>query len=231
MLALASCKKDKQELSDYQANLTIVNGIADKDGLVWKFSEKEFTLDQFRSYYFNNGYFDSEQTVGVPINKTVPITIADYNDTTQIVYKAKKEFKSGDLYTLYLSGQGLAIDTLMVKESDIPYHSYRDSMMSVRFVNIASELESINVNLAGKPLGSEVTNLKYQGITTFKTYPAKIKDTRYSFEFHDSVTGELLGVYQFDPNNFNYRVPRFKTLSLIFKGLKDWGFRVVRVDY
>jgi hypothetical protein len=231
LLFFICCRKDNQSEPVYQANLTIINGLADRDGLVWKFSDVEFSFDQFRSYYFNNGYFDSEETIGMPVNIDVPIVMADYNDSTKIVYKSNKVFKPRDLYTLYLSGKANQIDTMMVQEKELPYHNNKDSVMSVRFINIAPELAGISVNLSGQSQGSEINNLQYKGITAFRVYPTGFKDVRYTFEFHNSATGELLGTYQFQPNDPNYRVPRFKTLSLIFKGLNDRGFRIVRVDY
>jgi len=135
------------------------------------------------------------------------ITITDGLDSVKPLYTNKI---AGDIYSLYVTGQG-GNDIILNKES-IPAHV--DSSVGIRFANLSPGSDPISINIKDRANGSEVSSLVYKGISDFKDYTAVIpfSSSGYAFEFRDAATGDSLTTYNTGV------LPVFKNLTVILYG-------------
>lgn len=100
---------------------------------------------------------------------------------------------AGGLYSLFITGKDTtAPDYLLVRDT-VPLHT--DSTTGIRFVNLSTNSSPVSVDIRGQANGSEVSSLSYKAITGFKSYAATSAISRYTFEFRDMASGNLLASY------------------------------------
>lgn len=158
----------------------------------------------------------------------IPLAFSEYPDTTahdQPIFNLTLDLPVGSMNTLFLTGSLTEPDTLMSRDYP-PYHAVSDSTMGVRFVNLSPGGLQVSINLQGESNGSEVNNLAYKSITSFKNYSANTiaGDSPYVFEIRDASNGNLLTTHTIDVKNVldgqilrnNYR---FRNLTLIIIGV------------
>ena len=200
-----SCKKD--ESANGAAALNIFNGVTNVSSLYayLTFSDSAFYLHQ------SSVAFGSTLEYGVP-NGSIPLTLVNVQDTSRNLFQTTLRLGQGGIYSLYLSGQSPAVDTLLVRDT-IPFLS--DSVSGVRFVNLSGGGLPISVNMAGNtPSQIEFAGLGYRQISPFKIYRSTSNISSYSFEIRDQKTGNLLTTY-----NWNFAV--FKCNTLVICGSAD----------
>jgi len=143
------------------------------------------------------------------------ISVVSASDTTKIYFE--RYIMLEPVNTLYLTGQIPNIDTLFNSERLIPYIqsvvSSPDNSMYLRFVNLSPNSTSLKVNIR-LSTDNEVTRLNYKDISNFIKYAALPTTPNYIFEIRDVATNSLQATFTLNTN-----ANRFKTMSLIIKGL------------
>jgi hypothetical protein len=128
-------------------------------------------------------------------------------------------FKAGSLYSLFITGEDTTSpDFLFVQDT---LSAITDSSMGIRFVNLSAGSSPISINLEGGANGSEVANLPYKGVTSFKRYINNSTTTDYLFVIRDAATGDSLTQFDFvasgSYNNGNGLTDPTKNILLTFR--------------
>lgn len=202
-----SCKKEANKLYS-TSSVTVVNAMQNMQDIVVTFS------DTVLPYYLNQApiHFASGIEYGVPSGYT-PLTVLSFADTSHSFFSGSIDIKAGGIYSLFLTGQEKAIDSVLTQDV-IPV--YTDSMAGVRFINLSTGSSPISVNLKGNPpTQTEFSDLAYKKASSFKAYSArKNTPTSYSFEVRNQTTGDLL-------TTFVWRYVRYKNNTLVITGSND----------
>jgi hypothetical protein len=149
------------------------------------------------------------------VSNSTPVTVFQTTDTLHPEFQGTLQFQPNLIYSLFLSGvynSQNQPDTLLTVDNP-PYYPASDSMTGVRFVNLSPGSNPIAVNIKGNANGSEVSNLAYKAITSFKAYPATSKITQYIFEIRDATSGVLLTSYSYN------KLARFKNVTVVLSGM------------
>ncbi|QEC42918.1 hypothetical protein [Pseudobacter ginsenosidimutans] len=127
----------------------------------------------------------------------------------------------GTVSSLYLTGTTEAPDTVFARDQ-LAYHSFADSVTSLRMVNLIPEL-TVNVNQQGSPDENEWSSLGYKSISAFRDFSLTGTGAKYIFEIKDAATGNLVTTATVDAADrrqstsfINYY--RFKNLTMILYG-------------
>ncbi|WP_207515239.1 DUF4397 domain-containing protein [Longitalea luteola] len=132
-------------------------------------------------------------------------------DSSHPYYNLSKfEISDRDAYSLYLCGYSTAVESILIKESNIPY--FTDSVCGIRFMNLSPNSSALNITLSTSPTISEVSNLTYKQSSDFKVYPARATNGSYTFQVRNSVDSSLLMSYILS-------TPRYSSVTLVIRGL------------
>jgi hypothetical protein len=170
------------------------------------------------------------------VNTGEPISIVATSDTTISLIKRSFDFTSG-WYSMFITGQSPALDTIIKAETDLPFirnditNPTSDSIVNVRFINLSPNSVPVKIKIASST-GNEVNSLPYKSISAWKAYTALAATTNYSLQIRDAITDALLASYTFTANATN----RFKNVTLAIKGLQGTttgtnAFGVFAVNY
>lgn len=213
LLALAGCHKEKNNITLGSASVNVVNAVV--NGPAVKINPNAATGILFKtapqvSYGAGALYY-------VPRAET-PVSIVSAADTNSVLLNASFNFQA-PAFTLLLTGQLPAIDTLLYEETDFSYIknsvSETDSSINIRFINGSPNSQPVNINIKNAS-NKEVASLAYKGVTGFKKYAAATANTSYIFEIRDVKTDALLYTYTFSITATN----RFNNVALVIKGLQ-----------
>jgi hypothetical protein len=227
LLSFTACKKNTES---YQgtSSLIIANAVIGSSPLITNFSPISGKADSGPFGLYSSAYPISYGSFGEfsSYSGNTSLTLVQAVDTNSFLWRGSFTFQIGGIYSFFLFGDTSKIDTLLVKDSPIVF-STEDSSFGVRFANLCSASQPIEVDISGQMPGSEVSSLVYKGITGFKTYSANADaPASYTFEFRYVSTGQLVGPnasYTFNDilagigantDNNNYRYRNF-TLALI----------------
>jgi hypothetical protein len=127
-------------------------------------------------------------------------------DTTSVGSKApdfmfngELNFKAGSLYSLFITGEDTTNPDFLFVQDVLPVQT--DSSVGIRFVNLSTGSNPMSINLEGNSTGSEVGNLPYKSITTFKDYVCNSTINNYLFVVRDVATGDSLTQFVLNSNN------------------------------
>lgn len=177
--SITACKKDNAVPT--VAALNIINASADLTKLTVNFTQSPVP---FYKQLAQIGYGASAE-YSEPTG-TVPITLISSADTLHHFFQGTLHLAPGDIYSLYVYGKLPSIDTLLLKDNNIPIH--KDSTCGVRFINLSTDSGPLSVNVQGSST-VDFTNIAFKNITVFKTYPlttATINNGGYTFEVKDA---------------------------------------------
>lgn len=227
----SSCIKRDIQL-DAEASVILINAATQMPALQVKLTNKPFPYGFIRgdrqAYFGNYGMGDNgTKLYGVPVNRSVPLTIFSDADTLHPIYDNDVIFSRGDVYSLYIAGLSDSLATVLIKEQSFPIRT--ETTMAIRFINLSPNAGPISVNMLGQPKGTEADNIDFLGITHFTSYQVD-QSLSYIFEFRDA-NDNVIGSYEFNPA-WN-SAPTFRNMSLILRGLLDGdpGIQVVRLDH
>lgn len=227
MLFLESCKKAVVEVKS-PATVNVINAIPTSAGIIPVFgttaaiqyfrNAQELGYTGFGVYYRNNGNNN--------------IYILEDRDTTSLAIKSSLfmgtlDLKSGNVYSLFLTGDTTKVDTLLV-EDHIPYYS--DSTSAVRFVNLSTGSPAISVSLQGNSTPEpEFADLRYKTVSTWKGYSATSDiGGAYTFVISDKITGNEL-------TEFTWYYTPYKSNAIVISGstdpTSDTSLQVFEVNY
>jgi hypothetical protein len=141
-------------------------------------------------------------------------------DTTKPFFNGPFPLIAGQIWSLFLAGQGGVPDSFFVRDY-IHKLAVADSVTGVRFVNMAQGSNPINIDIRGAS-GPVTTNLQYKGVVGWQSFSANAAATTagYTFEFRDNVSDSLLASY---PLTFVSNVNQ----TLVFYGAAASGFSVM----
>ncbi|WP_316812564.1 hypothetical protein [Pedobacter heparinus] len=213
-ISLFSCKSEDQALPA-TGTICVINAVTDAGAIKVNSSAKNiaWSSQTTTTAYLARGFYYA--TEGNPNLIVVPAL-----DTNAILFNASRAIKS-KVYTMYLSGTKVAVDTIFREEIDFPYivtdvriPSSADSVVNVRFVNLSIGSPALKIKLA-TGTGNEADNLPYKGISTWKGYPARLATTVYSFQVRNAATDALITTFNFSATATN----RFKSVALLIRGV------------
>jgi len=123
-------------------------------------------------------------------------------DTTSInaqggdfMFNSTLNFIAGGIYSLFITGVDTTSPDFLFVRDVLPV--IKDSSVGIRFVNLSTGSNPISINLEGSQNGSEVTNLPYKNITSFKQYTNNSTTIDYLFVVRDATTGDSLTQFDF----------------------------------
>jgi hypothetical protein len=118
-------------------------------------------------------------------------------------------------YSLFLGGTPANVSAKLIKEN-IPIR--RDSTAGIRFINLSPDSGPVNVILSTTPGVSEFFNIAFGEITDFKSFPATITNTTYTFQVINPANNKVLASITMSGASVSTFVPRFKNVTLVFRG-------------
>ncbi len=218
LLSVAACKRDEIDPAA-TANINVINVAVDAGAVKVATANESFIWRPLPSL----NYSASTSIGAYPGTNSIQVVSA--TDTTKMLYSATAELKM--VNTLYLTGQSPNIEGVFVAEDNVPFGiagitANAENVMYIRFVNLCPNAGPINVKISNAS-GDEVSSLAYKGFTDFKKYvaaqattsPAVPQTPDYLFQFRDVATNTLLA-----SATVGVTTNRYRTLSLILKGLK-----------
>lgn len=235
-MVIFSCKKGLSFKPDGTSSLTIINGLYGSDYLYTKFdgniSNGQYYSNISAIRYGNSGFFNSY----IGQHDLALYSATDTNANSKPVLRLSFNLGRNTIHTIFLTGTTQDPDYLLTTDQ-LPYHLPADSVLGLRFINMAKGSAPVSVNLAGHVNGSEEAELPYKGISVFKSYKATSTINSYTFEFRDKVSGTLLGSCVVDGINNdgsvsspNIRRNRNFTIALLGNTIDQSGKRVMIID-
>lgn len=207
-ILLVCCDKDEIKLTPL-SSLTLVNVV--NSGQPVRIGSNRLIVSNN-----NNGQFSFR--AGNNNLYIWPVT-----DSLHPYYNQPLSTGSGEIYSIFLSGDTTAVDGVVVKDN-IPYR--QDSSFGVRFINLSSGSSPVKINLMDSPGISEFGNLSYKQISDFKSFPALAASTGFTFEVRLVTTDSLLTSTEISSNN----IPRFRNITLVYRGASEGPVGITRVN-
>lgn len=216
---LFSCGKQNVNPSTNLASFNIINVATNSSGMVANFSDSASAFLTYYSIGYGSAYLYS------PESGNRPLVLADLSDTAKPFLNTTYNLKLGGIYSLFVSGDVSAPDTLMTQDMIPNYPFGGDSVTGVRFVNLSKGGNPISIDIAGIPNTSVNSSLAYRTITSFQSFPATSTATAngYTFEFRDAVSDSLLAT-------FPLNIVAFKSQTLSFYGNATVGLNVMSMN-
>jgi len=196
LLITGSCKK--QEIKTTQlASIQITNAVI--GGSALQFGTQVNTVaNNFSSAY------------GV-LTGTQSLKLYSKDNPGMVYYNQSHELVNGGVYSLFLTGVPGTVESVFLKEENIPTHTA--DVFGIRVINLSNST-AINVNISGSENGSLVNGLAYKAISVFKDVSSKAEEGDKTFEFRNADSGELITSFVVP----GYDVPRFRNITLAFTG-------------
>jgi len=200
------------------SSLTIVNAMNGSSFLLTDFTPlngKGIPVDQLE-YYINAAEIYYSNALEEARGGETSISLYNYPDTSRSFFAGTFDLGVGKAYSLFICGDTLNTDTLFTKDS-IPYYPYSgDSVVGVRFVNLAQNSMQISVNIQGDSLRTNgFSNLYYRDLSSFKSYPATSSiPGYYIFEIRNQSTDSILSTY-------TWYYDLFKSQTIVIAGSED----------
>lgn len=220
LLNFSSCKKIEQEVQKV-SSLTLVHAVVNAGILKTNFKGREpIRYATARGINFGVWNTDFYQYTINTRNKELglfhmPDTLIDSEPLFLIPLDATK----APIQTIFLTGT-LERPVYQLVEEHLPRLSPVDSLVGVRFVHLAPGQQQISVF---ERTGNRFQEgLNYLDVTQsdFHMISARKGAGPYVFEFKDTVTGQLLADFNFDPANesLNSAIYRNRCISIVLVG-------------
>ncbi len=207
------------------ASLTVFNAVVGSKPLYANFSTGEKISYSGALFALTYGSFVPADALNAYSGVQPLWILTDTTSSVSPLLKLTLNLPIGSANSLFLTGTLDKPDTLFSRDT-ILYYEPSDSIAGIRFVNLAPGNTAITVNIQGQAAGSEVANLPYKGITSFKQYRATADINTYIFEFRNALTGSVITTYTarsvgtpggiYTPNKWQY-----KNNTLAFVGQID----------
>ena len=203
---ILSCKKNTTAPPN-DSSLNIINAAANIPSVVVNFSDAAIPFYQNQAFI----NYSSSLEYGFPSGVT-PIVIVSSSDTAKPVFQGNLTLASGGIYSLYLIGQSIRPDTLLMEDHIV---NYTPDLAGVRFINLSPDSGPVSVNIQGNATTqTEFNSLAYKQISDFKTYDAGVQYGNYTFEVRDQASGNLL-------TTFTWNYTSSKNNTLVISGSVD----------
>jgi len=209
-LLFFSCKKEIPRLGT-TASLTIINASQAVPEIVGNFAPKGIP-------YYEDALsisYGSSLEYGLPTGSNY-LNLLSSTDSTQLLFHGSVNLKAGGIYSLYVFGNALSIDTLFTSDQ-IPIH--QDSVAGARLINLSPDSGPLNVSLQGSSQ-NEFNNVSFKSITSFTTLPVNPTITNsggYNFQVTNN-SGTVLATLNWNPTvfkNYTFVIAGSETASSI----------------
>ena len=190
-----SCKKELNQQAT--ASLTVVNAMAGSNLVLVNF-DPGFSpaKDPISGMFSRYRSFDPGARLTIPIKEQF-MKVFKYpllNTQDQSVYQYHFTPAAGDASTLFLSGTVQQPESVLITKLP-PYHAVADSVLGLRFVNLAPAKTPVRIRITGEGTNLTVANLAYQAATEYLTVNADAKVGNVLVEVFDQASGTLLQTY------------------------------------
>lgn len=209
---LISCNKDNPA-PPASASLTVVNAIVGSAALYTNFSGKQ-QLQYYKTaqQIAANGFLEFGGYVG-----DVPLSLSQITDTLHTVYSSTLTIEPNSIHSLFLTGTLAAPDSYFTTDN---VQAVTDSAVNIRFVNISTGINPVNIDISTAASTPVVSGLAYKSASDFQHFVAKKgipASGSYIFEFRDAATNKLLTSYSLLSTAI---IPAklFKSITLVLKG-------------
>ena len=192
LLQMFSCSKNNNP--NGAAALTIINAVVSSNRLVTNFSGTD-SITYLTARQLPYGSYNAAINEFGNHSGLVKIGLFQYPDTSahsSPLYNLSINLQPNSIHTLFLTGMVGAPDTLLTTDI-LPVHT--DSAAGIRFVNLSSGSNPVNITLSTSTSTNEISGLAYKGISSFKNYPVIASVSSYTFQFRDAGTNIVLGSY------------------------------------
>ena len=209
VVILASCRKQEIKTTSL-ASLLVTNAVDGGGNLV---------LGTNATPVYDNNYQAYGMLTGSREIKLVDTAIG----INKVYYHQTKDFVNGGLYSLFLTGTPASVESVFIKEENIPSHT--NNVFGARVINLATDGIPISVNLQGNVNTLFISNLIYKAISTFNDVSSVATEGNKVFEFRNAITGDLITSFTVPV----YDLPRFRNITLVFTGAVTKG-KIFRVN-
>jgi|GEM_PF-1981180 len=223
---IIACKKEIQPLS--YASVNIVNAVAGSGTVKVNYHGRSIRWSSLTGNTGNIAFASSQILTIFNNNNDYPLTIVPSLDTLKSIFSERLKIEPTGIYTLFIMGKSDAYEALFVKEQSISYN-LRDSTIAIRFINVSTSGQKINISRTISPTIKETEGLGYKQLTEFRQYQLKkiVPMGSVTFEVRDASNNTLLTTYAI-PNSPNTSYPtvsaslsRFKSLTLVINSFID----------
>ncbi|MEJ2880420.1 hypothetical protein [Pedobacter sp. GR22-6] len=146
-------------------------------------------------------------------------------------YNQSLRAKSGDIYSLFLTGTHSSPESVLIKETIPEYPS--EEVINVRLINLVPESVPLSLTLGNKPTENVFSNIGYKQVSEFKTipFPTILPDGGKLFQIRDA-SGNILTTYDMpDFGTVSTSSSRHRNITVAVKGVNggtgDKAFGVV----
>jgi len=199
-LIVTSCTKLTSEKVYSVASLNVVNALPNSAPLILVQGAISSAIGEFT----NIAPLPYASTaVLTPMSGSEILSALQYNADTATVsnkgayfmFNGELTFKASSLYSLFITGSDTTNPDFLFVQDVLPV--IKDSAVGIRFVNLSTGSNPMSINLEGSSTGSEVSNLPYKGMTSFKQYVNNSTIVDYMFVVRDAATGDSLTQFDF----------------------------------
>jgi len=188
---VVSCKKDL--VPQANAAFTIVNAVPGSDNLVANFTTNRVTIgNNPLGMYVKYRIYAPNNHMTIPAIEQPLLIYKTQGDKP--VYQLSLNPKPGEASTLFLTGTLEQPETLLLTKLP-PYHAVADSVLGLRFVNLAPAKTPVRIRISGEGTDLSVNNLAYKSATDYLSVKANTSVSNVLIEFFDQVSGTLLQTY------------------------------------
>lgn len=213
LLLVVSCRKDL--LPEATAGVTIVNAVSGSDNLVANFTTNYSVVGnnpvgmyvRYRTYAPSHHLTIQVRKQPVLIYKA-PAVAGQHKP----FYELELNPVAGEASTLFLAGSLEQPEAVLVTKLP-PYYTAADSILGLRFINLAPDKMPVRIRISGKGTDLAVSNLAYKSVTEYLPVKADASVSDVKVEFFGQVSGVLLksytlkdaGATNLEKNKWRYR--------------------------
>ncbi|MBC8034389.1 MAG: DUF4397 domain-containing protein [Chitinophagaceae bacterium] len=218
LVFLQACKEDEQS-TPALSSLRLVNAAIDIASVKLNTEAKPFWYNIPASDVAN---FANSRPYAINAG-TKNVLIAPTADSTKFLVNEPKEFKPGQLNSLFLCGQAPTYEHVYLADESFP--KLIEEAIAFRFINLSPGSPALSVNLAATPTVNETANLAYKQVTAFKNYPDVVVTNPIVFQVRNATTGVVLATYTLPVapvspyTTVSTSLSKFRNVTLVVKGL------------
>ncbi|WP_316835501.1 hypothetical protein [Pedobacter nutrimenti] len=198
VLILVSCKKQEIKTTPL-ASLLVTNAVVDGGNLVFGTNATPV-------------YNSNSQAYGMLTGSREIKLVDNAGGINKVYYSQGQDFVNGGVYSLFLTGTSSAVESVFMKEENIPSHTA--DVFGARVINLVPGGVPISVNIQGSPNGSFTNSLAYKSISKFRDVSSLASEGSKVFEFRNAITGVLLTSFTVP----DFDLPKFRNITLVFAG-------------
>lgn len=233
LLGIISCSDDQEQVFPPSGSLKVVHGAMNAPGVHIGYFNSENEIVYSANPILS---FGRTQRFTIPADEERSVRFVNSNDTTSTILNTELNLKAGQIITLFLTGDSIELSATLI--GDIGHTTIRDSINTVRFVNMTSDVNSLNVSLDGSDTNI-ASDLTFSQPTDFIEFDATLENLNYTFNFING-SGDIISSFQLRqffviPGRPPFVLTFRKNITLALVGAEDDGegnntLRVIQVN-